>query len=34
MEHAFSGAKTAKAALDNAVKHGNELLRQFEKANR
>ena len=33
MEQAFSGKKTAKEALDAAVKRGNDLLRQFEKAN-
>ena len=30
LENAFSGKETAKAALDNAVKRGNALLRQFE----
>jgi sn-glycerol 3-phosphate transport system substrate-binding protein len=34
LEAAFAGRKSAKAALDNAVKRGNDLLRQFEKANR
>ncbi len=34
MEQAFAGREKAEAALDNAVKHGNELLRQFERANR
>ena len=34
LESAFAGKKTAKAALDSAVKRGNDLLRQFEKANR
>jgi sn-glycerol 3-phosphate transport system substrate-binding protein len=34
LEQAFSGRKSAKAALDAAVRRGNELLRQFEKANR
>jgi sn-glycerol 3-phosphate transport system substrate-binding protein len=34
MEQAFAGKKAAKAALDSAVRRGNELLRQFEKANR
>jgi sn-glycerol 3-phosphate transport system substrate-binding protein len=33
LEQAFSGRKSAKAALDAAVKRGNELLRQFERAN-
>jgi sn-glycerol 3-phosphate transport system substrate-binding protein len=33
LEHAFAGRKSAKAALDAAVRAGNELLRQFEKAN-
>jgi len=33
LEQAFSGKKTAKEALDSAVKRGNDLLRQFEKAN-
>jgi sn-glycerol 3-phosphate transport system substrate-binding protein len=33
MEHALSGRKTARGALDTAVKRGNELLRQFERAN-
>jgi sn-glycerol 3-phosphate transport system substrate-binding protein len=34
MEQAFAGKKTAKDALNDAVKNGNELLRQFERANR
>jgi sn-glycerol 3-phosphate transport system substrate-binding protein len=34
MEHAFAGRKSAQEALDAAVGRGNELLRQFEKANR
>jgi sn-glycerol 3-phosphate transport system substrate-binding protein len=34
LEQAFSGKKSAKAALDAATQRGNELLRQFEKANR
>jgi sn-glycerol 3-phosphate transport system substrate-binding protein len=34
MEAAFAGKKSAKAALDEAVKRGNELLRQFEAANK
>ena len=33
LEQVFSGRKSAKAALDVAVKRGNELLRQFERAN-
>jgi len=33
LEQAFSGKRPAKAALDAAVKRGNEVLRQFEKAN-
>jgi sn-glycerol 3-phosphate transport system substrate-binding protein len=32
-EAIFSGAKTARQGMDDAVKRGNELLRQFEKAN-
>lgn len=32
LEHAFSGAKSAQAALDSAVERGNRLLRQFERA--
>jgi sn-glycerol 3-phosphate transport system substrate-binding protein len=34
LEQAFAGKKPAKAALDSAVRRGNDLLRQFEKANR
>jgi sn-glycerol 3-phosphate transport system substrate-binding protein len=34
MELALAGKKSAQAALDSAVRRGNELLRQFEKANR
>ncbi len=34
IEQAFIGKKTAKAALDDAVRRGNDLLRQFERANR
>ncbi|GAB4479745.1 MAG: sn-glycerol-3-phosphate ABC transporter substrate-binding protein UgpB [Burkholderiaceae bacterium] len=34
LEAAFAGKKTAKAALDDAVRRGNEILRQFEAANR
>jgi sn-glycerol 3-phosphate transport system substrate-binding protein len=33
LELAFAGRKAAKAALDAAVRRGNQLLRQFEKAN-
>ena len=33
LEQAFFGRKPAKAALDAAVRRGNELLRQFERAN-
>ena len=31
LEGAFSGKTTAQAAMDDAVKRGNALLRQFEK---
>jgi sn-glycerol 3-phosphate transport system substrate-binding protein len=34
MEAVFSGKKDAKAALDEAVKRGNEILRKFEAANK
>jgi len=34
MELAISGKKSPKDALDDAVKRGNELLRQFERANK
>jgi sn-glycerol 3-phosphate transport system substrate-binding protein len=34
MEAVFSGKKEPKAALDEAVKRGNEILRKFEAANR
>ena len=34
LEAAFAGKKTAKAALDDAVKRGNDILRQFEAANK
>ena len=34
LEAVWGGKKTAKAALDNAVKRGNELLAKFEKANK
>jgi sn-glycerol 3-phosphate transport system substrate-binding protein len=30
-EKAFQGQQTAKQAMDNAVKRGNEVLREFEK---
>ncbi len=33
LEAALSGKKAAKTALDDAVRRGNEILRQFEKAN-
>ena len=33
LEHAFSGKKSAQAAIDAAVERGNRLLRQFERAN-
>ncbi len=33
LEAVFQGKKGAQEALDSAVKRGNELLRQFEKAN-
>jgi sn-glycerol 3-phosphate transport system substrate-binding protein len=34
LEQVWSGKKTAKEALDSAVKRGNELLERFEKANK
>src|SRR6266481_6130674 len=34
LESVWSGKKDAKAALDEAVKRGNELLRKFEAANK
>jgi sn-glycerol 3-phosphate transport system substrate-binding protein len=34
LESAFAGKKTAKQALDDAVRRGNEILRQFEAANK
>jgi sn-glycerol 3-phosphate transport system substrate-binding protein len=34
LEQVWSGKKDAKAALDEAVKRGNELLRKFEAANK
>lgn len=34
LEAAFAGKKSPKAALDDAVRRGNEILRQFEAANR
>lgn len=33
LESVWSGQKTAKAALDEAVRRGNELLEKFQKAN-
>ena len=32
LEQAFSGRKSAQAALDSAVERGNKMLRQFERA--
>jgi sn-glycerol 3-phosphate transport system substrate-binding protein len=34
LEQVFAGKKSAKDALDTAVKRGNDLLRQFERANK
>jgi sn-glycerol 3-phosphate transport system substrate-binding protein len=34
LEAVWSGKQDAKSALDEAVKHGNELLRKFEAANK
>ncbi len=34
MEAIWSGKKTAQAAMDDAVKRGNDLLRKFERANK
>ena len=34
LEQAFAGKKASQAALDAAVRRGNELLSQFDKANR
>ena len=34
LEAVFAGKKDAKAALDEAVRRGNEILRQFEAANK
>jgi sn-glycerol 3-phosphate transport system substrate-binding protein len=34
LENVWSGKKEAKAALDDAVKRGNELLKRFEAANK
>ena len=34
LEATWGGQKTAKAALDDAVKRGNDLLEKFEKANK
>jgi sn-glycerol 3-phosphate transport system substrate-binding protein len=33
IEDALAGRKPAKAALDDAVRRGNDILSQFEKAN-
>jgi hypothetical protein len=33
LEQAFSGKKSAQAAMDSAVARGNTLLRQFERTN-
>jgi sn-glycerol 3-phosphate transport system substrate-binding protein len=33
LEQAFSGKKSAQAALDSAVERGNRMLRQFERSN-
>ena len=33
LENVWAGKATAKDALDNAVKRGNELLRKFERSN-
>ena len=32
LEQAFSGKKSAQAAMDSAAERGNKLLRQFERA--
>jgi sn-glycerol 3-phosphate transport system substrate-binding protein len=34
LENVWTGKKTAKEALDNAVKRGDELLKRFERANK
>jgi sn-glycerol 3-phosphate transport system substrate-binding protein len=34
MEAVFAGKKDAKAAMDEAVKRANEILRKFEAANK
>ena len=34
LEAVFAGKKTAKAAMDDAVRRGNEILRKFEAANK
>ena len=34
LEAVWSGKKTPRQALDEAVKRGNELLRKFEAANK
>lgn|GEM_PF-2924557 len=33
IEDALAGRKTPKAALDDAVRRGNDMLTQFEQAN-
>ena len=34
LEYVWNGEKTAEEALNNAVKRGNELLREFEKTHK
>ena len=34
LEAVFAGKKDAKAALDDAVQRGNDILRKFEAANK
>jgi sn-glycerol 3-phosphate transport system substrate-binding protein len=34
LENVWNGSKPAKAALDDAVKRGNELLRKFDQTNK
>jgi sn-glycerol 3-phosphate transport system substrate-binding protein len=34
MERALQGNQTAQQAMDNAVNRGNQVLRNFERANR
>ena len=34
LEQTFAGKKPVKTALESAVKRSNDLLRQFEKANK